>query len=169
MIKHALITGLGSGYAPVASGTFGSAVAVVIALGVWAAAKAWGVCPCGLDVAWVVMSLLALAGCVLWGPWAAQYFAGRCRKPGDPGQVVLDEWAGQWVALVALPLGDWKSTLIVMAVQFFLFRLFDVLKPPPGRQFEKLPGGWGIALDDIIAGIYANLVGQIIFRWCYPI
>ena len=57
-----------------------------------------------------------------------------------------------------------KTTLAVLAVQFFFFRLFDVIKPPPGRQLEKLHGGWGILLDDIAAGIYANIVGQIIFR-----
>jgi phosphatidylglycerophosphatase A len=98
---------------------------------------------------WVVLALLASVGCVAWGPWAVEYFAGRCRKAGDPGQVVLDEWAGQWVALIAVPMPTLGRTLAVLAVQFVLFRLFDVIKPPPGRRLEKMPGGWGVLLDDL--------------------
>ncbi len=158
------MTGFGLGYAPVASGTAGSAGAVAIALGVWVAVNATGVGDLGLNLAWVILSLLATAGCVRWGDWAIGYFAGKAKKAGDPGQVVLDEFAGQWVALVALPMPSLERTLIVLGVQFFLFRVFDVLKPSPGRQLEKLHGGWGIALDDLAAGVYANLAGQIIFR-----
>ena len=164
MIRRWLITGLGLGYSPVASGTAGSAGAVAISLGVWAAAHTTGVGSFGLNLAWVTLSLLATAGCVRWGNWAIDYFASRGGKPGDPGQVVLDEFAGQWVALIALPMPSIERTLMVLGVQFFLFRVFDVLKPPPARRLEKLHGGWGIALDDLAAGIYANLVGQMIFR-----
>lgn len=158
------MTGFGLGYAPVASGTAGSAGALVLALGIWAAAGAVGVGNLGLNLLWLVLSMLATAGCVRWGNWAIDYFAGRGGKRGDPGQVVLDEFAGQWVALIALPMLSLGRTLVVLGVQFFWFRLFDVLKPPPARRLEKLPGGWGIALDDLAAGVYANLVGQVIFR-----
>lgn len=158
------MTGFGLGYSPIASGTTGSAGAVTIALGVWAAVSAAGLGNLGLNPAWVVLISLATAGCVRWGDWAIGYFADKAKKAGDPGQVVLDEFAGQWIALIALPMPSLERTLVVLGVQFFLFRVFDVLKPPPGRRLEKLHGGWGIVLDDLAAGVYANLVGQVIFR-----
>ena len=175
-IGHWLITGLGLGYAPVASGTFGSAGAIAVAGIVWLPlyltghGQGWD-----FHAIMVVLTGLASWGCVHWGPWAAEYFAGRSRKPGDPGQVVLDEFAGQWIALVGMPLLSARPLLglaapaiewviLVFAIQFFLFRLFDVIKPPPGRRLEKLHGGWGILLDDLAAGVYANVVGQIVFR-----
>jgi phosphatidylglycerophosphatase A len=68
----------------------------------------------------------------------------------DPQFVVIDEVAGQLVALIAVPLG-WKSFL----VGFILFRVFDILKPPPVRQLEAIPEGAGIVLDDVAAGLYA--------------
>jgi phosphatidylglycerophosphatase A len=175
-IGHLLMTGFGLGYAPVASGTFGSAGAMVIALLAWGGLYLTGHHQgYALDLIFAVLALLASIGCVHWGPWAVEYFAKRARKPGDPGQVVLDEYAGQWVSLLGMALATPKPvfgvtlsaplwTLLVFAVQFFLFRLFDVIKPPPGRQFEKLPFGWGILLDDLAAGVYANLVGQVLFR-----
>jgi len=170
MIRRLWMTGLGLGYAPVASGTFGSAGAIAIAMAVWLVARTvtGDVDPSLLNACWVVLILLASVGCVAWGPWAVAYYAGRCRKSGDPGQVVLDEWAGQWLALIALPMVTPGRMLIVMAIQFFLFRLFDVTKPPPGRRLEKFPGGWGILLDDLAAGVYANVVGQLIVRWLLP-
>ena len=158
------MTGFGLGFAPKASGTFGSAGAIAIA------AIAWGVCqlaggnPVATDAILVVLTLLASAGCVRWGPWAVAEYADKARKEGDPGQVVLDEFAGQWVSLFMIPMASFKMAVAVLAVQFFFFRLFDVLKPPPARQLEKLPFGWGILLDDVAAGVYANIVGQVIFR-----
>ena len=165
MMKRLVMTGLGLGYAPVASGTFGSAGAIVIALPVWALLVTAG--PGWLDAAWVLMTLAASIGCVWGGDWACTYYSGRCRKEGDPGQVVIDEFAGQWLSLVALPFPGHERfgmVLVMFATQFFLFRLFDVLKPPPGRRLEKLHGGWGILLDDLAAGVYANVIGQIVFR-----
>ena len=99
-----------------------------------------------------------------WGPWAIRQFTASAKKQDDPGRVVLDEIAGQWLALVALPMPTLGRACAVLAVQFFLFRLFDVIKPPPARQFEKLPAGWGILLDDLAAALYANVIGQVIFR-----
>jgi phosphatidylglycerophosphatase A len=165
MIRKWAVTGFGLGFAPVASGTFGSAGAILIAFAVWGIGQATQAGPALLDVAWLVLTLLASVGCVAWGPWAIEYFASRSRKPGDPGMVVIDEFAGQWIALVALPLGGFRHVVAVLAIQFFLFRLFDVLKPPPARQLERLHGGWGILLDDLAAGVYANIIGQLIFRW----
>ena len=164
MIRRWLLTGFALGYAPAASGTFGSAGAVAIAAGVWAVVHVNGVDGVWLDVAWIVLALSASAGCVHWGPWAVQYLGPGAKKPGDPSAVVLDEFAGQWLALVALPMTTPTQAGAVLAVQFFLFRLFDVLKLPPCRRFEKLPHGWGIVTDDLAAAVYANLVGQIVFR-----
>jgi phosphatidylglycerophosphatase A len=68
--------------------------------------------------------------------------------------------AGQWVALIAIPL-TWPWVL----ASFFLFRLFDIAKPPPVNQSQRLPGGWGIVTDDIIAGVYANVVLQAVVHF----
>ncbi len=68
----------------------------------------------------------------------------------DPGFVVIDEVAGQWVALLASPV-DWRHGLIALV----LFRLFDIVKPFPVRRLERLPAGWGIVFDDVAAGLYA--------------
>ncbi len=167
-IRRWMMSGLGSGYAPVASGTFGSGVALVIALACWGGAYlagqlAW------LDFIWLLLVFLASAGCVRWGEWAVEYYANRSRKPGDPGMVVIDEFAGQWLSLVAIPMQNFDRAMLVLACQFFLFRLFDVIKPPPARQLERLPLGWGILCDDLAAAVYANIVGQIIFRVIWPI
>jgi phosphatidylglycerophosphatase A len=83
----------------------------------------------------------------------------RASATKDPQFVVIDEVAGQLIALIAVPLA-WKTFL----AGFILFRAFDILKPPPVRQLEKLPAGTGIVLDDVAAGFYALLVMQILLR-----
>jgi len=75
----------------------------------------------------------------------------------DPGFVVIDEVAGQWIALLFSPPG-WRHALIALA----LFRVFDIVKPPPARQLERLPAGWGIVFDDVAAGLYALGVASLI-------
>ena len=75
----------------------------------------------------------------------------------DPSQVTIDEVAGQWVALLLLPSG-WFSALL----GFTAFRVFDILKPEPVNIAQKLPGGWGVMADDLLAGIYANLSVRIV-------
>jgi phosphatidylglycerophosphatase A len=78
----------------------------------------------------------------------------------DPQFVVVDEVAGQWIALIgARP--DWAHALVALA----LFRLFDIWKPWPVRRLEQLPGGWGIMLDDVAAGLLALGVGLVAERW----
>jgi phosphatidylglycerophosphatase A len=76
----------------------------------------------------------------------------RASAAKDPQFVVIDEVAGQIVALIAVPLA-WKTLL----TGFILFRIFDIIKPPPVRQLERLPEGTGIVLDDVAAGIFAFL------------
>ncbi|MGC1294302.1 MAG: phosphatidylglycerophosphatase A [Alloacidobacterium sp.] len=78
----------------------------------------------------------------------------------DPGHVVLDEVCGQWIALAASP-ANWPHALLAL----LLFRIFDIIKPWPARQLERLDGGAGIMLDDVAAGIYALLVFIGIHRW----
>lgn len=75
----------------------------------------------------------------------------------DPSHVVIDEVAGQAVSLIAAPVFGWKYALAA----FILFRVFDIVKPPPVRQLERLPGGWGIMMDDVAAGIFALVLLQI--------
>ena len=78
----------------------------------------------------------------------------------DPQFVVIDEVAGQWISFLFVPI-TWKTLL----VGFILFRSFDIVKPPPVRQLEKLPGGSGIVLDDVGAGIYALIVMQLLLHF----
>jgi phosphatidylglycerophosphatase A len=78
----------------------------------------------------------------------------------DPQFVVIDEVAGQLIALIAVPLA-WKTFL----AGFILFRAFDIVKPPPVRQLEKLPEGTGIVLDDVAAGVYALLLMQLLLHF----
>jgi len=80
----------------------------------------------------------------------------RETRQRDPNFIVIDEVAGQWIALIAVPL-RWQYAL----ASFILFRGFDIFKPPPLRLLEKLPGGWGIMLDDVGAGLYALALMQL--------
>jgi len=98
---------------------------------------------------------------VIMGVWAAGKEASR-RGAEDPGPVVIDEVAGQWLcyltALPFIPLDVGPAPLFVTAAGFFLFRLFDVWKPWPIRSLEQLPGGIGIVADDLAAGLLAGIV-----------
>ncbi len=140
-----IATSAGAGYFPIAPGTAGSAVGVLIVAGL-------GRLP--LQVAWQVALIgIVAAGLFAAGVWAAgeaEKFFGRI----DPGQVVIDEVVGQMVTLLARPRASWKWLL----AGFLLFRAFDILKPFPARRVERLRGGWGIMVDDGIAGIYGLVV-----------
>ena len=161
-LKEVCITVLGAGHLPLAPGTWGSAFAVAIYAGLW-----WLLAAVGAPM-WV-MEVVAVGGIILsswlsvhWGAWAIERFG---RK--DPRQFVLDEFAGQWVALLWLPplaaAGLWQFAWVVGG-QFVLFRILDVIKPPPARQLERLPAGWGVLCDDLMSGVYALVIGQLIWR-----
>jgi phosphatidylglycerophosphatase A len=75
----------------------------------------------------------------------------------DPSQVIIDEVSGQSIALLFAPILNWKYAL----ASFILFRAFDIVKPPPVRQLERLPEGWGIMMDDVAAGVLALILLQI--------
>lgn len=142
-------TFFGAGRLHPGPGTWGSAAAVLL----WAAI-AYSL-PATLRTP-VVIGLAALAT-LIGIPAATQ--VSRASASKDPQFVVIDEVAGQLIALIAAPL-TWKSFL----AGFILFRVFDILKPPPVRQLERLPEGTGIVLDDVAAGIYALIIMQLLLR-----
>ena len=79
-------------------------------------------------------------------------------KEHDPSRIVIDEWVGQWVALSMMPIN-----IRTGVVAFVAFRIFDIIKPGPVRKMEKIPGGWGIMADDVVAGIMAYFVVLIFY------
>ena len=76
-------------------------------------------------------------------------------RDSDPSKVVIDEWVGMWIALLMIP-NEW----VWLGIAFLLFRVFDIIKVYPANRFERLPGGWGIMMDDVVAGLYAGVVTQ---------
>jgi phosphatidylglycerophosphatase A len=100
-------------------------------------------------VSQTIGTIIAAIAATLIGIPAATIVARESGRE-DPGHVVIDEVAGQLIALIAIP-ADWQHALLSL----LLFRLFDILKPPPVRQLERLPAGTGIMLDDIAAGLLA--------------
>jgi len=132
-----IATALGAGYAPIAPGTFGSAVGLLF----------WLALP---DIHWA--QALAIVATSVVGAWsgfvAEEHFDRR-----DPGQVVVDEVAGMMVTLAFNPLPGFAWWVAA----FVLFRLADIIKPFPVNRLEQLPGGIGIMADDLAAGVYANL------------
>ena len=146
--KHILLlaTGFKSGSAPFSPGTFGSAAALPLCVLVWGLGL-W------LGTAFSVLLVVAVivASCVVCE--RAEKLLGE----KDPSCVVIDEFAGMLVTFAGVTL-TWKVAL----AGFLLFRFFDILKPFPVRQLEKaLPGGAGVVMDDVAAGIMAGLVLQI--------
>ena len=136
------------GHFPIAPGTAGSAAALpLFALLRWIGSPA-------LDVS-VIVALFA-AGC--WAGSVAESHYGRT----DPGYVVLDEVVGQLLTLLFVPV-----TWVGVIVGFLLFRLFDIVKPFPARQCERLHGGFGIMADDAVAGVYGNLALRLVI-WAVP-
>ncbi len=139
-----LLRGFGAGLLPIAPGTWGSAVAILLA---WPLAR-W-------TPDYFHLELCLLIGASVW--ICAKGSAMLREEWGDdPSQTVLDEIAGMWIALLALPF-HWHYWLAA----FFLFRFFDIFKPLGIRRLEKIGGGWGVALDDVLAGVYANVVVQV--------
>jgi phosphatidylglycerophosphatase A len=140
--RHAvyfLATGGYVGRIPLASGTFGTLVGIPIVF-------LFSLMPLTLAaIATVAIILIAVL---------TAHEVERWLDEKDPGCIVIDEIAGFCVAMLGIPFNA-----VNCAAGFFLFRLFDVIKPPPARQVEKhLKGGWGVVMDDVVAGIMAHLV-----------
>ena len=165
-MKRLLASCFGLGRLPLAPGTWGS-LPVVFIFGF--------VCYMGVSAASasIMMAVLALAGsvvCVMFAP-SVMETTGKI----DPRQVVADEFAGQAVtflpaAFLITPDAAAGRILAVTLAGFLLFRLFDIVKPWPIRLLEKLPAGWGILADDIMAGVYAGVLLQVCLRlwWTLP-
>ena len=144
-----LATVFGAGYSPIAPGTAGTAVPMAIMI-IWRPKLGW------YAHSWEILAValaVTLVGVIVstWGE--------RLWDKEDPGHVCIDEVAGYLVTIAFVPAA---SELTLLIAGFFAFRMFDIIKPPPARASEKLPGGWGIMIDDIIAGIYSNILLQIL-------
>ena len=124
-----------AGLVPVAPGTAGSVVGLVLLILVRAAKNDW-------------IEALVLVVVVVVGTWSASV-AERHYRREDPGEVVVDEVAGMMLTLLWLPSG-WIPFLIGCLA----FRFFDIVKPFPARLAERMPGGWGVMADDLVAGLY---------------
>ncbi len=135
-----------SGLVPIAPGTAGSAVTAVIYV---------LLCDSMSTMAWLVV-LAVVAAISL--PVAGAEAEARGRK--DPGPVVIDEMLGFLVTVGFLP-----YSLSMTLAGFLLFRVLDIIKPPPARWLERLPGGWGIVLDDVAAGIWGNVILRLGLWW----
>jgi len=135
-IALALATVLGTGYAPVAPGTFGSAAGLIV----------WWLLPPSPAV-----QLSAIVVIFALGSWSGSVAETHFRGT-DPGPVVLDEVLGMLITLFMNPVG-WAGAII----GFLLFRVADIVKPYPANRLEALHGGFGIMADDAMAAVYSNI------------
>ncbi len=139
-------TGLGSGYAPWAPGTAGSFTALII----------FYLLPL-TNYYWLIFIIILFA----IGLWSSALIE-QDQGLKDPSQVVIDEWVGQWLALLFLP-----RTIFIMLMGFLIFRIMDIIKPFPARSSQLIKGGWGIMIDDVIAAVYTNMSIQLILLIYY--
>jgi phosphatidylglycerophosphatase A len=159
-----LATGFGSGYLRPAPGTWGSLAGLVAWLVLVAGVRWMG----GAFVPWLLLA--APIALMLVAIWAADQVVGETGQK-DPSFIVIDEWAGVWFALTPLlftatlqpqPLLLWAARLVA---PFMLFRLFDIWKPGVVDTAQRLPGGWGVVMDDVLAGLLAALIAWPLDRW----
>jgi phosphatidylglycerophosphatase A len=134
-------SGFYTGYIPFASGTWGSLAALIIYL-----------IP-GFEKPIIIIPAIIVF--IILGIFTGNKFDVIYGK--DPAECTVDEVVGMWISLLFLP-----KTFLVVTAAFFLWRAFDIIKPSPARQAEKLPGGLGIMMDDIIAGFYSLLLLHLI-------
>ena len=134
-------SGFFTGYFPVASGTVGSLAAIVIYL-----------IP-GFEQLFVIIPTTLVI--IFYGIYIGTKFEAEYGK--DPAQCTIDEVAGTWISLIALP-----KTFGIIIAAFFLWRILDIIKPPPARNLERLKGGLGIMIDDVISGIYTLIIMHLV-------
>jgi phosphatidylglycerophosphatase A len=147
-----IATFFGAGLGKPGPGTYGSVAAMLL----WALAAIAFHAPSQIVT---ILLLLGILGSITLGVPAAS-IAARESNRHDPGFVVIDEVAGQWITLLFSP-ADWRHGLLAL----ILFRLFDITKPFPVRRLERLPEGWGIVFDDVAAGLYALGVASLLRLW----
>jgi len=134
-------SGFYTGYFPIASGTVGSLAAIVIYL-----------IP-GFEQLFIIIpaTLVFMA----YGIFVGTKFENQYGK--DPSECTVDEVVGTWISLIALP-----KTLWIILATFFLWRILDIIKPPPARNLERLKGGLGIMIDDVISGLYTLIIMHLV-------
>jgi phosphatidylglycerophosphatase A len=134
-------SGFYTGYIPIASGTFGSLAAIVLYF-----------IP-GFEKLEIIIPAIVLL--FVYGLFVSSKFEKVYGK--DPAQCTVDEIVGTWIALLALP-----KTLLIILTSFLIWRSLDIIKPFPARTSEKLPGGLGIMIDDVISGLYSLIIVHLI-------
>lgn len=153
LFHNFIATGFGSGYSPIAPGTAGSLLAMLIW---WGYSLLFSHCISIPVLTFIVIVVFTFAG--VWSSSVVEKYWGE-----DPSRVVVDEMVGTWIALLAVPEGaHWGY----MLAAFVLFRFFDIMKPLGVRKMESLPSGFGIMADDILAGIYGFIVIYL-YRLCF--
>ncbi|MBI3606311.1 MAG: phosphatidylglycerophosphatase A [Nitrospirae bacterium] len=140
-----IATGGFAGYFPKIPGTFASAVGIGLF---------YPVSTLSLPIQLAAISLLLALG--VWSSFIVE----KALNQTDPGIIVIDEIAGIWIALVLIPY-QWKFLIL----SFILFRFFDIKKPFFIHRLQSLKGGWGVMLDDCLAGLYTNLAVQVVHRF----
>jgi phosphatidylglycerophosphatase A len=150
-LAYAIATFFGAGYGKPGPGTWGSVAALLL----------WAAFAFTLHPSTLALALLAGIALSLLAGIPAATIVARTSGRKDPQIVVIDEVAGQWITLLGCPF-DLCHALICLV----LFRLFDMTKPPPVRQLESLPEGWGIVFDDVAAGLYAWGIAALL-RICF--
>jgi phosphatidylglycerophosphatase A len=150
-ILNFLGTSFGLAYLPIAPGTWGTLPGVAVFLLIsWAS-------PAAHHGFWIALALIAVCLlCLLLSPWAERYWGVK-----DPRRFVLDEVAGFLVTVLLFRTPD---PLLTAVWAFLLSRIMDIIKPPPARLLERLPSGWGILVDDVVASLYAAALLHILAR-----
>jgi len=143
-----LATGFGIGFLPVAGATWGSFAVALVLL-----PFATSLTPLGVGIAILVTCVIGV-----WASGEAEKSLGR-----DANPIIIDEVAGMLVSVWAIPLAG--RAVLGLGLAFVLFRIFDIVKPFPIRQSQALPGGWGVVVDDLLAGVATNLVLRLALRW----
>ena len=163
-MKRLLTSSFGLGWLPVAPGTWGSLPPMII----FALSCHSGVTPI---VTVIIMSAIILAASII----CVKFSPSVIKETGknDPGEVVVDEVAGQaltFLAVIFFNVENFSTGQICATalLGFLLFRIFDISKPWPIRKLEKFPEGWGILADDLLAGVYAGIVLLIFNLYLYP-
>ncbi len=164
-MRRLIASSFGLGWLPIAPGTWGSLPPAVV-FGVLACCGISGTIITTVMAAFIVAASVACVACVP----AVAALVGKA----DPGEVVVDEVAGQAVVFLIMP---WilpadlsmKQYCLVAGLGFLLFRVFDITKPWPIRKLEALPAGWGVLADDLLAGVVAGILLLICVKlWIAP-
>ncbi|MBU8933283.1 MAG: phosphatidylglycerophosphatase A [candidate division Zixibacteria bacterium] len=136
-----IASGFYSGYSPLIPGTTGTIPAWLIAYYLIAG-----------NLSVLIAATVVTTALSIWVAGEAESYYGH-----DSKKIVMDEWAGMFIAIILVPF-----SLTNYAIAFVAFRIFDVIKLPPAAQAERLPRGWGVTMDDVVAGIQANIATRVV-------